>query len=189
MFKQQERLPRASHRGLTSDAREVPRTGADGDGERLANNVHGGAVGQAADKERQRVQPAQERQKSTRSAIRHVEIGPQHPRGRREQWQGFGRCFGSRSPASLGCRRPPVLTPSPMKALIPKERQCELLLAAACRQARLPTSTLVVGHNKGATEQCAEGHFSLEASDAHKLQASTPRRYRWLGVVKQSLSC
>ena len=47
---QQERLPRASHRDLTSDAREVARREADGDGERLANNVHRGALGHAADK-------------------------------------------------------------------------------------------------------------------------------------------
>ena len=113
---QQERLLRASHRGLASKAREVARTGADGD------RHPPGTAGREADMVGQGVHLAQERQRGKAGQPNEgredyqERIQPRRsiaprPRGRREQWRGFGRCFGSRSPASPGCRRPPVLTP------------------------------------------------------------------------------
>ena len=93
--------------------------------------------------------------------------GPTTTRPSTQAKQSFGRCFSSRSPASPGCRRPPVLTPLPFHRPNTQANPCKLPLAADGKQTVLPTCDDAVKEHWDATEHSAVGHLGRHASTAN----------------------
>ena len=89
-----------------------------------ANRAGTGRAGRHAIDLKPRTYPLSLCQEPGASSLRHHQ--PENLKDKRER--SLGRCFGSRSPASPGCRRPPVLTPMPYIGKHPGDA----MQAAAC---------------------------------------------------------
>ena len=79
--------------------------------------------------------------------------GARRPESQRKLRPDVVALLSSRSPASPGCRRPPVLSPYLDKGRTPRLGLCELPLAAECRRSRLPQCVLVEEDVWGAIDQ------------------------------------